>query len=82
MKRTWMQLIEEQAPTLKAQARLEESSMVDLVRDRAEQYPARQPAPDVRELARRARSLQGRFRSGRRDLAEQHDRHLDDAFAR
>ena len=81
MKRTWIQLIEEQAPTLETEARLEERSMAELVRDRAEQYPARQPAPDVRELARRARSLQVRFRSGWRDLAERHDRHLDGAFS-
>ena len=76
-----MRLIEEQAPTLKTRARLEQRSMAEPVRDRAEQYPARQPAPDVRELARRARSLQGRFRSGCRDLAGQHDRHLDGAFS-
>ena len=81
MKRTRIQPSEEQAPALGTQARLEERSMAELVRDRAEEYPASRPAPDVRELARRARSLQGRFRSGCRDFAGQHDRHLDDAFA-
>ena len=81
MKRTQIQLTEEQARALKAQAGLEERSMAELVRDCVAEYLARRPAPDVRELARRARSLQGRFRSGCPDLAEEHDRYLDDAFA-
>lgn len=39
------------------------------------------PGPrDARELARRARGLEGRFRSGNPTLAEEHDRFLDDAF--
>ena len=81
MKRTQIQLTEAQARALKAQARLEERSMADLVRDCVAEYLARRPAPDVRELARRARGLEGRFRSGCPDLAEEHDRYLDDAFA-
>ena len=81
MKRTQIQLTEEQARALKAQARLEERSMAELVRDCVAEYLARRPAPDVRELARRARGLEGRFRSGCPDLAEEHDRYLDDAFA-
>ena len=36
--------------------------------------------PDMPGLARRARSLKGRFRLGVADLAEAHERHLDDAF--
>ena len=65
---------------LKARARLEERSMADLVRECVSEYLARRPTPDVRELARRARNLRGRFRSGCPDLAEAHDRYLDDAF--
>ena len=65
---------------LKARARLEERSMADLVRECVSEYLARRPTPDVRELARRARDLRGRFRSGCPDLAEAHDRYLDDAF--
>ena len=81
MKRTQIQLTEAQARALKAQARLEERSMAELVRDCVAEYLARRSAPDVRELARRARGLEGRFRSGCPDLAEEHDRYLDDAFA-
>ena len=65
---------------MKAQARIEDRSMAELVRDSVTEYLARRHAPDVRELARRARSLKGRFRSGCPDLAEAHDRYLDDSF--
>ena len=41
---------------------------------------ARLDALDRGELARRALALAGRYRSGCRDLAEDHDAHLDEAF--
>ena len=80
MIRTQIQLTEEQARVLKAQARREERSVAELVRECVAEYLARRRTPDVQELARRARSLKGRFRSGATDLAEAHDRHLDEAF--
>ena len=80
MIRTRIRLTEEQARALKAQARMEERSMAERVRECVAEYLARRRTPDVRELARRARGLKGRFRSGSPDLAEAHDRHLDDAF--
>ena len=80
MIRTQIQLTEEQARTLKARARLEDRSMAELVRESVAEYLARRPAPDIRELARRAREFKGRFRSGCPDFAEEHDRYLDEAF--
>ena len=80
MVRTQIQLTEEQARALKAQARMEERSMADVVRECVAEYLARRHAPDITDLARRARNLKGRFRSGCPDLAEAHDRYLDDAF--
>ena len=80
MIRTRIQLTEEQARALKTRARLEERSVADLVRECVAEYLTRRPVPEVRELARRARDLKGRFRSGYPDLAEHHDRYLDDAF--
>ena len=80
MIRTQIQLTEEQARALKAQARAEERSMSELVRVCIADYLARRRGPDIRDLAARARGLEGRFRSGCPDLAEAHDRHLDDAF--
>ena len=80
MIRTQIQLTEEQARALRVRARLEERPMAELVRESVAEYLARRPAPDVRELARRARDLEGRFRSGCPDFAEEHDRYLDEAF--
>ena len=80
MIRTRIQLTEEQARALEAQARMEERSMAERVRECVAEYLARRRTPDVRELARRARGLKGRFRSGSPGLAEAHDRYLDDAF--
>lgn len=80
MVRTQIQLTEEQARSLKARARIEERSMAELVRESVTEYLARRQGPDIRELARRARDLEGRFRSGHPDLAEEHDRYLHDGF--
>lgn len=80
MIRTQIQLTEAQARALKQQALQEGRSMADLVRESVSEYLAHRPAVDREDLARRARRLAGRFRSGQSDLAEQHDRYLDQAF--
>ena len=80
MIRTQIQLTETQARALRAQARLQERSMADLVRESVSEYLARRRIVDRGELARRALGLAGRFRSGCLDLAEDHDRYLDEAF--
>ncbi len=80
MIRTQVQLPEELAQALKEQARREDRSMADLVRACVTDYLARRPLADQAALARRARDLAGRFRSGCPDLAEEHDRYLDEAF--
>ena len=64
----------------KAQARSEERSMADLVRESVTEYLARRPMRDRRELIRRARDLAGRYHSGCPDVAENHDRYLEDVF--
>ena len=81
MVRTQVQLTEGQVRALRALARLEERSMAELVRECVTEYLARRRVADVEELARRAPAASGgRFRSGCPDLAEAHDRYLDDAF--
>ena len=82
MKRTQIQLTEQQARALKAQARLEERSVAELVRESVAEYLGKRRSIDTLELRRRAQGLKGRFRSGHGDLAEAHDRYLDDAFDR
>ena len=80
MIRTQVQLTETQARALRTQARLEDRSMADLVRESVSEYLARRHVVDRGEVARRALALAGRYRSGCRDLAEDHDAHLDEAF--
>lgn len=78
--RTQVQLTKEQAHALKTQAHIEERSMADLVRESVDEYLARRSVRDRHELIRRARDLIGRYHSGRQNVAENHDRYLDDAF--
>lgn len=80
MIRTQIQLTEEQSRALKERARQEQRSMADLVRESVTEYLARRAPLDRKELRRRARQLAGRFQSGQPDLAEEHDRFLDEAF--
>ena len=78
--RTQVQLTKEQVRALKAQARNEERSMADLVRESVDEYLAQRSGRGRHELMLRARDLIGRYRSGCPDVAENHDRYLDDAF--
>ena len=80
MIRTQIQLTEEQLRSLKALARDEERSVADLVRQSVAEYLIRRPTVDRAGQVQRARGLIGRYRSGIPDLAEDHDRYLDDAF--
>ena len=80
MVRTQIQLTATQARALRTQARLEERSMADLVRESVSEYLSRRHVVDRGEVARHALALAGRYRSGCRDLAEDHDAHLDEAF--
>lgn len=80
MIRTQIQFTHEQLRALRALARQEERSVADLVRQSVAEYLVHRPRVDRSECVRRARSLIGRYRSDCPDLAEHHDRHLDDAF--
>ncbi|MCY3689566.1 MAG: hypothetical protein OXG90_11375 [Gammaproteobacteria bacterium] len=54
--------------------------MASLVRENVAENQAHRPAQDRRVLLDRASGLIGRFRSGYSDVAENHDRHLDEAY--
>ncbi len=78
MVRTQISLTSEQAERLRAEASDRGVSQAALVRDALDEYLAR------RSLAARveqARSALGAYRSGCRNLAEDHDAHLVDAFS-
>jgi hypothetical protein len=76
MIRRQIQLTEEQARLLRELARARGSSMAEVVRESIDEYLAKNRGGARERLAARARALAGRFRSGRPDLAEQHDRYL------
>ena len=80
MIRMQIQLPEDRARALRDLARSEGRSISDVVREAVGQFMTQGARPDREELARRARELRGRFRSGVPDLAEGHDRHLADSF--
>lgn len=82
MIRTQIQLTEEQAQALRAIAAEEGRSMAELIRASVDRSLRDRGYVGREERKRRARAAVGRFRSGLGDLAAEHDRYLDDAFAR
>lgn len=80
MVRVQIQLTKEQVRASRERARQEGRSIADLVRASVSEYLATRWPADRREHVRRARRLTGRFRSGRAELASEHDRYLEGAF--
>lgn len=80
MVRTQIRLTEEQARRLRDAAARRGVSMADLVRQGVEAILGRESEPSREELVRRAISAAGRHRSSRRDIAEEHDEYLAEAF--
>ena len=81
MVRTQIQLTEQQARRLRAQARQRGISLAELIRRCVDKALTNEMA-DRSALWDRAARLVGRFpdRRGAKDLARNHDRHLDEAF--
>lgn len=81
MIRTQIQLTEEQLRRVKRLSRQRSVSVAEVIRSFVEQgVSAEAPRRDL--AYERARALVGRFPDpgGARDLAREHDRHLDEAF--
>ena len=81
MIRTQIQLTEQQARRLRAQARERGLSLAEIIRRYVEKGLTDE-SPDRAALYDRAASVIGRFHDhrGDRDLSSKHDRHLDEAF--
>ncbi|MGH9308482.1 MAG: CopG family transcriptional regulator [Vicinamibacterales bacterium] len=81
MVRTQIQLTDQQARRLRAEAREHGVSLAELIRRYVEKGLA-EDKPDRTALYDRAARLVGRFsdRSGAHDVSTAHDRYLDDAF--
>ena len=80
MIRKQIRFTEAQMQALRARARLQHRSIAALVRESVSEYLERRHAVDWDDIARRALAVAGRYRSGCRDLAEEHDNYLGDAF--
>jgi hypothetical protein len=81
MVRTQIQLTEQQARRLRAQARERRISLAEMIRRYVEKGLAEE-APDRAALYDRAAGVVGRFRDrrGARDVSRTHDRYLDEAY--
>lgn len=80
MIRTQIQLTEEQLERLRRLAAERGISLAELVRQSVDVFVRTQNLVDPEDQRRRALQAAGRFRSGRRDLAGQHDRYLTEAY--
>lgn len=80
MVRTQIQLTEQQARRLRAQARERGVSLAEMIRRYVENGLA-EDAPDRAALYERAARVVGRFSGrGAHDVSSKHDRYLDEAF--
>lgn len=80
MVRTQIQLTEDQARCLKALASARGVSMAELIRQSVDSFVKVAAGADPAERKKRAMAIAGRFRSGVRDLAKNHDRYLNEAY--
>ena len=80
MVRTQIQLTEEQSKTLKRLAAQENVSVAELIRRSIDAYIDKSPVVSTEERKRRMLSVIGIVSSGLADLAEEHDRYLEEAY--
>lgn len=79
--RTQIQLTQKQSARLKASASSRGLSVSELIRRAVESLLNSVGPVDLEEKRRRAVAAAGRFRSGLNDLAENHDKYLDQDFS-
>jgi len=79
MVRTQIQLTEEQAQRLKELSAANRESMAALIRKAVDQFLV-SGNPDRASLYRQAQAVVGKFTAGTPDIANEHDRYLEEAF--
>jgi hypothetical protein len=82
MIRTQIQLTEEQANALKKLSLSRHLSIAELIRQAVDNILKSSTAIDTEERKKRAINAAGRFSSGKRDIAREHDKYLADAFSK
>lgn len=80
MKRTQIQLTDEQAAKLKRLSGVRHRSMANLIREAVDEYVRSEVVVDEEEKRRRALKAAGCASSGLGDLAEKHDEYLAEIF--
>lgn len=80
MFRTQIQLTESQIRVLKRMAADRGVSVAELIKQSVEHFIRAERTANDHEQRQRAIAAVGRFRSGRSDLATEHDRYLKEAF--
>jgi len=80
MIRTQVQLTEAHMRLLKRLAAERGVSVAELIRQSVDLFARNAGVVDDQEQRRRALAIAGRFRSGQKDLAAEHDRYLDEAY--
>lgn len=80
MRRTQIQLTEEQSETLIKLARLKGLSIAELIRRSITQYLRMLGTISFEEQKRRAIAVAGRFSSSSGDISTKHDKYLVEAF--
>ena len=82
MIRTQIQLTEEQSRRLKLAAAERGVSVSELIRRGIDAVVSELAVPSRDELVQKAIGACGRFRSSRRDVAQNHDQYLGEAFSK
>ena len=82
MVRTQIQLTEEQANALKKLSLSRHLSIAELIRQAVDHILKSSTAIDREERKKRAIAAAGRFSSGKRDIAREHDKYLAEAFSK
>ncbi len=82
MVRTQIQLTEEQADALKKLALSRHLSIAELIRQAVDNMIRTGALIDIEERRKRAIEVAGRFRSGKRNIAREHDKYLAEAFSK
>jgi len=80
MVRTQIQLTEEQAESIKKIAKSRHLSVAELIRQAVNGVIKSGAGISVEERRKRAVHIAGRFRSGKHDISEKHDKYLSEAF--
>ena len=82
MVRTQIQLTEKQAKALKKLASSRQLPMAELIRQGVDAILISPMVLNAEEKRKRALAVAGRYRSGKRDVSREHDKHLAEAFGK